>query len=127
VESDSERSRLPGARTIPVLGLGVDRSRAFVLQLARLIRTAHRAVTGVLRGGPESGQYPAMSWVSEADALRLALEECPRRGLPWREPIAVRGGWREWRVYSPSNVRGGNTIVTVRRRSGKVKVRHYDR
>jgi hypothetical protein len=63
---------------------------------------------------------------TEADALRLAEDECARRHLAWDHP-RVKRGWLRWRVYTPSDRRGGNTVVYVSRKNGSVRVRHYRR
>jgi hypothetical protein len=65
--------------------------------------------------------------LSEADVVRIARDECTRCGLPWREPYSVRKGWRYWRVLTPSNIRGGNTLVVISRTTREVRIRHYPR
>ncbi len=65
--------------------------------------------------------------VSEEAAVRIAQEECLRRGIPWREPFTCKKGWRTWEVRMPSNQRGGNATILVSRTTGEVKIRHYAR
>ena len=78
-----------------------------------------------MAGGGVAGK--PVSEVSDVEALRVAQEECGRRGIPWREPYRVKKGWRWWTVQMPSNQRGGNAIVLVSRKTGKVKMRYYRR
>lgn len=67
------------------------------------------------------------SEISEADAVRIAQEECARRGIDWREPYKITKGWRRWQVSMPSNQRGGNATIFVSRTTGVVKMRYYAR
>jgi hypothetical protein len=67
------------------------------------------------------------SRVTESDAVRIAQEECSRLGIEWRDPYPVKKGWRRWRVYMPSDVKGGNATILVSRTTGVVRVRYYDR
>jgi hypothetical protein len=65
--------------------------------------------------------------VTADEAVRVARAECERLGVPWREPHAVRKGWRSWFVSSPSNRKGGVAKISVSRKTGAAKVRYYDR
>jgi len=65
--------------------------------------------------------------MTETDVVRIAQEALAQRSLQWLEPYTVRKGWRWWTVMTPSNRKGGNSIVSVHRRTGEAKVRHYDR
>jgi hypothetical protein len=68
-----------------------------------------------------------MNEVTTADeALRIAEDECVRRGFVWRDPT-VKRGWRYWRVSTPGGQRGGNSVIYVARRDGTTKVRHFTR
>lgn len=63
---------------------------------------------------------------TEEEALRIAREECERRGLTWRHPT-VKRGWRRWTVMTPGGQRGGNAVIFVSRRDGATRVRFYNR
>ena len=65
--------------------------------------------------------------ISEAEAVRIAEEACVERGIAWREPYRVKRGWRSWSVRMPSNMRGGNAVIAVSRKTGQAKVRFYAR
>jgi hypothetical protein len=56
--------------------------------------------------------------ISEPEAVRIAQEECARRGIPWREPYSVRKRWPTWQVDAPSDRRGGNAVIYVSRKHG---------
>lgn len=82
-----------------------------------------------LRGLNERVFRPPASkaFASESDLARLAREACDSRGIVWREPHSIRKGWRWWRVLTPADRRGGNVIVMIARRGGRVKVRFNSR
>lgn len=63
---------------------------------------------------------------TETGALRIAEEECARRGLTWHDP-AIKKGWFRWRILTPSGQRGGNAVLHVRRKDGLTKVKVYNR
>lgn len=65
--------------------------------------------------------------MSETQVVRIAQDALSERALPWREPYSVKKGWRWWRVMTPSDRRGGNSVIYVHRRTGEAKVRYYDR
>ena len=65
--------------------------------------------------------------MSETTAIRIAQEECLRKGIEWREPYAVRKRWRSWEVRMPSDRRGGNATIRISRTSGQVKIRFFPR
>ena len=65
--------------------------------------------------------------MTEDEVVRIAQQACAARDLRWEEPHAVKKGWRWWTVRTPSNQKGGNSIIYVHRRTGTAKVRHYDR
>jgi predicted DNA binding protein len=68
-----------------------------------------------------------MNEMTDAEAVRIAQEACNRRSIQWREPRSVKQGWRWWTVMTPSNLRGGNAIISISRTTGQVKVRFYTR
>ena len=70
---------------------------------------------------------PTRDRVTEADAVRIAQEACAERGIAWREPYRINRGWRNWRVWMPSDQRGGNATVIISRISGEAKVHFYAR
>jgi hypothetical protein len=59
--------------------------------------------------------------------VRIAQDACAERGIAWREPHRAKKGWRNWRVWMPSDRRGGNAVVIVSRASGTAKVHFYAR
>jgi predicted DNA binding protein len=65
--------------------------------------------------------------MTDAEALRIAQEACRRHNIEWREPHSVKKGWRWWTVTTPSDRRGGNAVITISRRTGRVKVGFYTR
>jgi hypothetical protein len=65
--------------------------------------------------------------LSEQHVLALAKAECEQRGIPWQEPVSVARHWRRWLVRVPADIRGGNAVVEVSRRTGAVRLRYYDR
>lgn len=65
--------------------------------------------------------------ISKSDAARIAQQACAEKDISWQEPYSVRQGWRWWRVTTPSNVKGGNAVILVGRKSGVAKVRYFER
>ena len=81
-----------------------------------------------MRGSEDALRHPVpVTDLSESAVVKIAKQECLQRELPWREPIHVRRGWRWWTVMTNADKRGGNVIVMVSRRSGRVRVRNYSR
>jgi hypothetical protein len=65
--------------------------------------------------------------ISESEAVRIAKQACAEKSLRWREPYRVKTGWRSWTILMPSNVLGGNAVISVSKNSGEAKVRYYAR
>jgi hypothetical protein len=59
--------------------------------------------------------------VSGPQALELARTECERRGLDWEEPVRVRRRLLIYEVWTASERTGGNLVVEVDARSGRVR------
>jgi hypothetical protein len=60
--------------------------------------------------------------ITRAQATELARQECERRGLSFVEPVRVIGGPLRYSVWTRSNSRGGNVIVSVHRWNGKTEI-----
>jgi len=65
--------------------------------------------------------------LTEVAVVEVARAACAERGIPWREPYRAKKGWRNWTVRMPSDVRGGNAIIYVAKRTGTAKIRYYPR
>jgi hypothetical protein len=61
------------------------------------------------------------------EVVEIAKVACAERKIDWREPYTVKRGWRNWTVLMPSNVRGGNAVIYVSKKTGQPKVRFYNR
>jgi len=61
-----------------------------------------------------------MPTISKEDALRLAREECDRRGWPWQEPIEISDGIRCWNIVTHAGWVDSNVLVVVDNCSGKL-------
>jgi hypothetical protein len=62
------------------------------------------------------------SKITPDEAKELAREQCERHGLSFEEPVRVFREGRHFVVWTKSGWRGGNAIVRVDRRTGKVGV-----
>jgi hypothetical protein len=60
--------------------------------------------------------------ITREEAKELARAECERRGLGFDEPVRVIGGPLRYRIWTRSNARGGNVIVSVHRWNGETEV-----
>jgi len=60
-----------------------------------------------------------MPCITKADALRIAKDECTRRGWPWNEQTAVRWGLLNYTVWGGGR-KGGNLYMKIRRKDGEV-------
>lgn len=58
--------------------------------------------------------------ISLDEARRLAQEECERRGWYWEEPVKENDELLMWHFYTASNVRGGNVVIRVSMRDGRI-------
>jgi hypothetical protein len=61
--------------------------------------------------------------ISREEAKELARRECERQDLPFAEPVSVSGGPLYFRVWTQSNMRGGNVSVHVQRWTGRVELK----
>jgi hypothetical protein len=78
-------------------------------------------------GGLPFFRLPRVSGIPESEAVRIAHQALAERGIEWDEPHRVKKGWRNWRILTPSNRRGGNSEIKVSRKTGAAKVRRYVR
>ena len=58
--------------------------------------------------------------VTQEDALRIAREECERRGWPWVEPIGVSRHLLGYEILTNMRSLGQNATIRVSGRSGIV-------
>lgn len=61
-----------------------------------------------------------MRILSGDDLVRAARAECSRRGLPFEEPVKIRGGLITARVWTRAESLGGNVVISVNRWTGRV-------
>jgi hypothetical protein len=68
-----------------------------------------------------------VSPISESEAVQIAQRACADRNIEWEEPYRAYKGLRSWRILTPSDRRGGNTMILVSRKSGTVRLHRYGR
>jgi hypothetical protein len=66
-----------------------------------------------------------VSPISESEAVRIAQQACADQHIRWEEPHRTTKGLRSWRILTPSDRRGGNTMIIVSRKSGMVRLHRY--
>lgn len=59
------------------------------------------------------------SKVSSETALRIARDECERRGWPWNEQTKVRWGFFNFTVWGGGR-KGGNLFMKIRKKDGAI-------
>lgn len=62
-----------------------------------------------------------MPAVDREAAEALARAECERQGWPWEGRIHVAEGLTSWAFRTNAEYRGGNVIVVVDSRSGRIR------
>ena len=60
-----------------------------------------------------------MPSITRLEALRIARDECSRRGWTWNEQTSVRWGLFSYAVWGGGR-KGGNLCVKIRRKDGIV-------
>jgi hypothetical protein len=58
--------------------------------------------------------------VTKERALELAEQGCVERGWPWREPVRITEGLREYSIWTNAGVRGGNVWMGIDIHTGEV-------
>ena len=58
--------------------------------------------------------------IRQDDAVKLAREECERRGLAWKEPILVKHSQHHYVIRTNTNRIGGNLTIRIDDSSGAI-------
>jgi len=57
--------------------------------------------------------------ITKETALKIAREECARRGWPWQEQTWVKWGLFSYTIWGGAR-KGGNLIMRIRKKDGAV-------
>jgi hypothetical protein len=60
-----------------------------------------------------------MPAITKQDALKIAREECLRRGWPWNEQTVVRWGLFTFTIWGGGR-KGGNLFMKIRKKDGTI-------
>lgn len=58
--------------------------------------------------------------LSRGEVLDIARRECASRGWSFDEPVRVHGGIRRYVVWTRSDWKGGNAVIVIDARDGRV-------
>jgi hypothetical protein len=58
--------------------------------------------------------------ISRSEAIKIAREECARRGWIWIDPAEASLGMRAWTIRTNSRGLGAKAIIKVHKRTGQV-------
>jgi hypothetical protein len=63
------------------------------------------------------GKHPI---ISKDEAIKIAKQECDRRGWGWLEPVEIKQGRKAWKIRTNAFSRGTIAIFSIDHQTGAV-------